>query len=200
MAAVTLSHRYIHDRFLPDKAIDLVDEAAARLSIQVDSLPYELDTLERRMASLQIEKQALRREKDQASPSSARECCRRSWPTWRSEATAVRARWQSERDAIKAIQALKREAEDPARRSGTRGKARATTTRPPSSSTAGARSGAGDHRHAGAAPRDLQRAAPSSRRRWTRRTSPSSSPSGRASPCPAMLEGEKAKLLVWRSG
>lgn len=111
VAAVTLSHRYIHDRFLPDKAIDLMDEAAARLRIQVDSLPYELDTLERRIASLQIEKQALLREKDQASRSRL-EMLPKELANVEDEAKAVRARWQNERDAIKAIQTLKREAED----------------------------------------------------------------------------------------
>src|SRR6266508_2919727 len=67
VAAATLSHRYITDRFLPDKAIDLVDEAAARLKMQVDSLPQEIDEVERRMVQLEIERQALKKEKDKAS-------------------------------------------------------------------------------------------------------------------------------------
>src|ERR1700694_346014 len=67
VAAATLSHRYISDRFLPDKAIDLIDESAARLRIALTSMPQEIDELQRRMTQLQIEKQALSREKDQAS-------------------------------------------------------------------------------------------------------------------------------------
>ncbi len=111
VAAVTLSHRYIHDRFLPDKAIDLVDEAAARLRIQVDSVPYELDTLERRMASLQIEKQALLKENDPAAMERL-ETLARELADVEGEAKAMRARWQNEREAIKAIQERKRDAED----------------------------------------------------------------------------------------
>ena len=67
VAAATLSHRYISDRFLPDKAIDLIDEAAASLRIQIDSMPTEIDQLERRITQLEIEKQALKREDDQNS-------------------------------------------------------------------------------------------------------------------------------------
>jgi ATP-dependent Clp protease ATP-binding subunit ClpB len=110
VAAVTLSHRYIHDRNLPDKAIDLVDEAAARLRIQVDSLPYELDTLQRRIASLEIERQALKREKDIASAERLREAGA-ELAAVEEEAKALRARWQAEREAIKRIQAIKRDAE-----------------------------------------------------------------------------------------
>src|SRR5204862_5882290 len=65
VAAAVLSHRYIADRFLPDKAIDLIDEAAARLRMEIDSMPAELDELERRIMQLEIERQALRKEKDQ---------------------------------------------------------------------------------------------------------------------------------------
>ena len=67
VAAATLSDRYISDRFLPDKAIDLVDEAASRLRIEMDSMPTELDELERRRIQLEIEREALRKEKDEAS-------------------------------------------------------------------------------------------------------------------------------------
>ncbi len=111
VAAVTLSHRYIHDRFLPDKAIDLVDEAAARLRIQVDSMPYELDTLERKISSLQIEKQALLREKASGATKARLKEIDEALATLRSDAAGTRARWQAERDAIKAIQEIKREAE-----------------------------------------------------------------------------------------
>src|SRR4029077_11781079 len=67
VAAATLSNRYIGDRFLPDKAIDLVDEAASRLRIEIDSLPQEIDEVERRVVQLEIERQALQKEKDPAS-------------------------------------------------------------------------------------------------------------------------------------
>jgi len=110
VAAVTLSHRYIHDRNLPDKAIDLIDEASARLRIQVDSLPYELDTLERKLSSLEIERQALRREGDDASKERLPEV-ERERVEIEEEARALRARWQAERDAIKRLQELKRDAE-----------------------------------------------------------------------------------------
>lgn len=110
VAAVTLSHRYLHDRRLPDKAIDLVDEAAARLRIQVDSRPYELDTLERQIASLQIEKQALLRESDAVSRRRLKELDG-DLADLEGEAKAMRARWLSERDAIKKIQAVKRDIE-----------------------------------------------------------------------------------------
>jgi ATP-dependent Clp protease ATP-binding subunit ClpB len=67
VAAVTLSHRYISGRFLPDKAVDLMDEAASRLRMELDSMPAEIDQLERRIRQLEIEQTALRREKDEAS-------------------------------------------------------------------------------------------------------------------------------------
>ena len=111
VAAVTLSHRYIHDRFLPDKAIDLMDEAAARLRIQVDSMPYALDTLERRLSSLQIEKQALLREKEQPHAASRLAELEAELAAAREGAAATRARWQAERDAIKTIQEQRRDLE-----------------------------------------------------------------------------------------
>lgn len=110
VAAVTLSHRYLHDRHLPDKAIDLIDEAAARLRIQVDSLPYELDGLDRKIASLQIERQALLREDDRPSKERLAEV-QRELGRLEEEAHGMRARWQSEREAIKKIQEIKRDAE-----------------------------------------------------------------------------------------
>ena len=67
MAAAVLSHRYITDRFLPDKAIDLVDEAASKLRMEIDSMPAELDEINRRVMQLEIEREALRKEKDKAS-------------------------------------------------------------------------------------------------------------------------------------
>jgi ATP-dependent Clp protease ATP-binding subunit ClpB len=79
VAAATLSHRYISDRFLPDKAIDLIDEAAASLRIQIDSLPTDIDQLERRATQLEIEKQALKKE-DDANSVTGSSSSKRSWP------------------------------------------------------------------------------------------------------------------------
>ena len=83
VAAATLSDRYITERFLPDKAIDLVDEAASRLRMEIDSMPIELDELERRRIQLEIEREALRKETDDASKAAPRRRSRRSSPTSR---------------------------------------------------------------------------------------------------------------------
>ena len=80
IAAATLSERYIADRFLPDKAIDLIDEAASRLKIEIDSMPTEIDEVERRIQQLEIEREALKKEKDKASADAARRS-RPSWPS-----------------------------------------------------------------------------------------------------------------------
>src|ERR1700692_3121053 len=94
VAAATLSHRYISDRFLPDKAIDLVDEAAAALAIQIGSVPVEIDDLERRATSLEIERAALKREKDPGSIERL-EIVERELAEVQEKATALRARWQT---------------------------------------------------------------------------------------------------------
>jgi ATP-dependent Clp protease ATP-binding subunit ClpB len=83
VAAAVLSHRYITDRFLPDKAIDLIDEAASRLRMEIDSMPAELDEVERRIMQLEIEREALRKETDKASQERLARSSRRSWPTSR---------------------------------------------------------------------------------------------------------------------
>jgi ATP-dependent Clp protease ATP-binding subunit ClpB len=106
VAAATLSHRYISDRFLPDKAIDLVDEAAASLAIQIGSVPVEIDDLERRATSLEIERQALRRETDSASRERL-EIVERELAEVQEKASGLRARWQTERGAIGKIADLK---------------------------------------------------------------------------------------------
>jgi ATP-dependent Clp protease ATP-binding subunit ClpB len=110
VAAVVLSHRYISDRFLPDKAIDLVDEACAMLRTEIDSMPAELDELTRRVMRLEIEEAALEKEKDK--PSQARlEELRRELADLRSEADAMRAQWEAERQALRRVQALREEIE-----------------------------------------------------------------------------------------
>ncbi len=121
VAASELSHRYISDRFLPDKAIDLVDEAAASLAIQIGSVPTEIDQLERQATSLEIEKAALRRESDENSKQRL-EVVERELAALREKATGLRARWQKEREAItrladlkKKVEALRFEAEEQTR-------------------------------------------------------------------------------------
>ena len=106
VAAATLSHRYISDRFLPDKAIDLVDEAAAALAIQIGSVPTEIDDLERQATSLEIEQAALKREKDEASRERL-EIVQKELAEVREKSKALRARWQQERGAIGRIAELK---------------------------------------------------------------------------------------------
>ena len=110
VAAATLSHRYISDRFLPDKAIDLVDEAAAALAIQIGSVPVEIDDLERRATSLEIERQALKRESDAGSKERL-EIVERELAEVQETASGLRARWQTERGAIGKIAELKEKLE-----------------------------------------------------------------------------------------
>jgi len=111
VAAAELSHRYISDRFLPDKAIDLIDEAAAALAIQIGSVPVEIDDLERRATSLEIERAALQREKDTNSRERLVEV-ERELADVQENAAALRARWQKERGAIGDIAALKEKLEE----------------------------------------------------------------------------------------
>ncbi|MFF8959525.1 ATP-dependent chaperone ClpB [Streptomyces sp. NPDC014894] len=110
VAAAALSHRYITDRFLPDKAIDLVDEACARLRTEIDSMPAELDELSRRATRLEIEEAALAEETDPASRSRL-EDLRRELADLRGEVDAQHAQWEAERQAIRRVQELRRELE-----------------------------------------------------------------------------------------
>jgi len=106
LAAATLSHRYISDRFLPDKAIDLVDEAAASLRMQIDSLPTEIDEIERRILQLEIERQAMLKETD-AHSKERRGQIEKELAKLKEESSAKKARWQTEKDAISKIRKLK---------------------------------------------------------------------------------------------
>jgi ATP-dependent Clp protease ATP-binding subunit ClpB len=106
IAAATLSHRYIADRFLPDKAIDLIDESASRLRIEIDSMPTEIDEVERRIMQLDIELQALSKEKDEASVA-RREAIERERAELAEQSAAMKARWQAEKDAIIDIRVVK---------------------------------------------------------------------------------------------
>ena len=110
LAASTLSHRYISDRFLPDKAIDLIDEAAASLRMQIDSLPEEIDEIERRIMQLEIERQALLKEKDSHSKE-RRQQIEKELAKLKEDSSARKARWQAEKDAIGNIRKLKEQIE-----------------------------------------------------------------------------------------
>jgi ATP-dependent Clp protease ATP-binding subunit ClpB len=110
VAAATLSDRYIGDRFLPDKAIDLVDEAASRLRMEIDSLPQEIDEVERRILQLEIERQALLKEKDKAAVE-RRASVEQEMAELKERASSMKAQWQAEKLAIQEIQGRKQDLE-----------------------------------------------------------------------------------------
>jgi len=111
VAAAVLSHRYITDRSLPDKAIDLIDEAAAKMRIEIDSMPSELDELERRRIQLEIEREALRKEEDPGSKDRL-EKLEKELAEIKEQADSLRAEWQSEKEALQRIQSIKAEMEE----------------------------------------------------------------------------------------
>ncbi len=110
VAAATLSNRYITDRFLPDKAIDLIDEAASRLRIEIDSLPQEIDQVEREIMQLEIERQALEREDDERSKARLHEIEQRI-ADLKEKSSGMKAKWQSEKEAIERMRTVKAELE-----------------------------------------------------------------------------------------
>ena len=110
VAAAILSQRYITDRFLPDKAIDLIDEAAAGLRMEIDSLPAEIDVIERRVMQLEIERQALKKELDAHSRERLAQI-EKELSTLREQSNGLKARWQTEKDAIGRIRKLKEQIE-----------------------------------------------------------------------------------------
>ncbi|HEX9263374.1 MAG TPA: ATP-dependent chaperone ClpB [Candidatus Binatia bacterium] len=110
IGAATLSHRYISDRFLPDKAIDLIDEAASRLRIEIDSMPIEIDEVERRILQLEIERQALKREEDKASRERLAQL-EREIENLRETSGGLKAHWQNEKASIQQIRSLKEKIE-----------------------------------------------------------------------------------------
>ncbi len=128
VAAATLSNRYITDRFLPDKAIDLIDEAASRLRIEIDSLPQEIDIVERETMQLEIERQALQREEDERSKSRLHEI-EQKIADLKEKSSGMKAKWQSEKEAIERMRTAKAELEqlrlqlDQARNAGDLGRA-----------------------------------------------------------------------------
>src|SRR5258706_9342200 len=109
-AAATLSHRYISDRSLPDKAIDLVDEACAMIRTEIDSMPAELDELTRRVMRLEIEEAALANEDDPAGKARLEDLAK-ELADLRAEADALRAQWEAERHALRRVQSLREEIE-----------------------------------------------------------------------------------------
>src|SRR4051795_538895 len=111
IAAATLSHRYISDRFLPDKAIDLIDEAASRLRIEIDSVPIEIDEVDRRVLQLEIELTSLAKEKDDASLA-RREAIERELAELRERSSAMKAEWQAEKEAIHEVAVVKQRLEE----------------------------------------------------------------------------------------
>ena len=111
VAAATLSDRYISDRFLPDKAIDLMDEAAARLRTEIDSMPTDLDEITRRIMQLEIEEAALKKEKDRSSQERL-EKIKQQLADLRGESGAMKAQWQVEKQAISRVRQLKKEIEE----------------------------------------------------------------------------------------
>src|SRR5881628_2918228 len=110
LAAATLSHRYISDRFLPDKAIDLIDEAAASLRMQIDSLPVDLEAVERQIIQLEIERQALSKEDDPASRERL-SLIEKELSELREQSTQLKLRWQREKESIQQIRTLKEQIE-----------------------------------------------------------------------------------------
>jgi ATP-dependent Clp protease ATP-binding subunit ClpB len=111
VAAATLSNRYIGDRFLPDKAIDLVDEAASRMRIEIDSLPQEIDEVERRVVQLEIERQALAKEKDAAS-AERRRALEQELAQLKEKSGGMKAQWQLEKEALGEVGKLKTKIEE----------------------------------------------------------------------------------------
>src|SRR5438094_1964920 len=108
IAAATLSHRYIGDRFLPDKAIDLLDEAASRLRIEIDSMPQEIDEVERRVMQLEIERTALQKEKDKSAVE-RRKAIERELAELKERASAMKAQWQQEKEMLGGVGKIKQE-------------------------------------------------------------------------------------------
>lgn len=108
IAAVELSQRYINDRFLPDKAIDLIDEAASKVRMQINSMPIELDECERKIMQLEIEREAMKREQEETKVSELN----KEIAEWNDKRSSLRARWQSEKETIEKVQKLKQEIEN----------------------------------------------------------------------------------------
>ena len=198
VAAATLSDRYITGRFLPDKAIDLIDEAASRLRMEIDSRPVEIDELRRAVDRLKMEELALEQETDAGLRASGSSGCAGTWPTSSEQLAALTARWEQEKSGLNRVGELKAQLDDlrtPGRAAQREGdfeqRVPAALRRDPG---AGARARRGRARPRRPAPR------PAARRRWSRRRS---APDDIADvigawtgiPAGRLLEGETEKLL-----
>ena len=195
VAAAVLSHRYITDRFLPDKAIDLVDEAASKLRMEATSMPAELDEVRRRIMQLEIEREGLRKEKDPASQERLARI-EQELADLKEQATELEARWQRELERAQQGRPDPGAARRGPHRAGAGLAARTTGRRPRGSSTRLAQlERAAERGRAGRCASAARTAARWSRRRSTSRTSPRSSASGPASRSRRLLEGEVEKLI-----
>ena len=197
VAAATLSDRYIADRFLPDKAIDLIDEAASRLKIEIDSVPEEIDEVERRILQLEIERTALEREKDDKATAERLEALERELADLQERAAGMKAEWQAEKAEIDGVGELReqlavaeRELEIAAREGDLERAAELRYGTIPELEQQLDEAQAAEDEVAAARARTA-----SSRRRSTPRTSPRSSPGGPASRSAGSMEGESAKLI-----
>ncbi len=192
VAAAVLSHRYITDRFLPDKAIDLVDEAASRLRMEIDSMPVELDEVRRRVMQLEIEREALRKETDKASLERLAKLDQEI-ANLKEDQTALQARWQREKDAIKGTSELKQQLEDARRtledaeRVGDYAKA--------SELKYADHPGAGEAHQRAGSPRGRRPASPAEGRGGRGRHRRGRRASGPGIPVSRLMEGEIQKLL-----
>jgi len=110
VAAAILSHRYIADRFLPDKAIDLIDESASRLRMEIDSMPVEIDTVERRIRQLEIEREALKKETDPAAKDRLKKL-EKELADLKESSSEMKAHWQNEKVVVQHIQSVKQQIE-----------------------------------------------------------------------------------------
>jgi plasmid stabilization system protein ParE len=149
VAAATLSHRYITDRFLPDKAIDLMDEASSRLRMEVDSKPEELDALDRQILQMQIEAEALKKEDDAASKDRL-EKLEKELSDLQQQSAEMTAKWQAERDKLDAARNLQEKLDharaelDQAKRAGRSGQGRGAVLRRDPAAGEGAGRGRGN--------------------------------------------------------
>ncbi|MEZ4507469.1 MAG: AAA family ATPase [Thermomicrobiales bacterium] len=192
VSAAVLSNRFISDRFLPDKAIDLVDEAASRLRMEITSMPVELDEIERRIMQLEIEREALKKEKDDATKQRLT-ALEGELASLQEERDALRSKWDQSARHLPAFLTCKPARPDAGRRSSKRS-VNTISIGPRNCNTARwsrSRSRFGKPRPISS---DFSRAASCSRKKWTRRTSPMSSAAGLAS-ANRLMEGEIEKLL-----
>ena len=183
IAAAVLSHRYIADRFLPDKAIDLIDEAGSALRLQIGSMPIEIDDLDRRISHLEIERQALSKENDAASSERLRHV-ENELERLRGEAAALKERWNREKSRHSAACASSRKSRTRCARKRRRPAAPAIGRRPRNCATAASRKSKRTSRPPSRNWKPSRRT-PCSRRRSARTISPASWPSGPASRWPA---------------